>query len=112
MSRQAFSEFRKKIAVDNAENISASYKKITRRLNIEFYDDFSSESHSRQVGSYGRHTAIKGISDLDMIFELPDDLYDKYNKMDNNGQYKLLSRYLVPGSNGSGFDGTCPGHPA
>ena len=92
MSRESFSAFRNKIAIDNAESISASYRKITKRLNREFYDDSSEEYHSRQVGSYGRHTAIKGISDLDMIFELPDNLYDKYNKMANNGQYKLLSR--------------------
>lgn len=92
MSRESFNGFRSNIAIDNASDIARTYAKITKRLNREFYDILSDTYHTRQVGSYGRHTAIKGISDLDMIFELPDKLYDEYNSKSGNVQYKLLSR--------------------
>jgi hypothetical protein len=42
------------------------------------------------VGSYGRNTAIDGFSDLDMVFELPSDLYFKYDEYTGNGQSALL----------------------
>jgi len=42
------------------------------------------------VGSYGRNTAIEGFSDLDMIFQLPSWLYERYNSYSGNGQSALL----------------------
>ena len=43
-----------------------------------------------KVGSVGRHTAIRGISDLDMLYIMPGGLYDVYNTM-CNGQSRLLT---------------------
>lgn len=45
--------------------------------------------HSLYVGSYGRNTAIDGLSDLDMVFQLPYDLYTQYNSYTGNGQLVL-----------------------
>jgi hypothetical protein len=42
------------------------------------------------VGSFGRHTAIKGVSDLDMIYILPPDIRASYN--DENGPRRILER--------------------
>jgi hypothetical protein len=42
------------------------------------------------VGSYGRDTAINGISDLDMVFSLPLDVYQRFNAYESNGQSALL----------------------
>ena len=57
---------------------------------MDFWDTESEILHSLYVGSYGRNTAIQGFSDLDMIFELPPDLYFQYDAYSGNGQSALL----------------------
>jgi hypothetical protein len=61
-----FQQFLRNLAVDNAQTISDRYGEITCALNKKFRDTESKTANTLQVGSYGRHTAIKGISDLDM----------------------------------------------
>jgi hypothetical protein len=85
-----FSDFCGNIQVQDGGTISSRYKSITRRLNTDFWDTTSDISHSLYVGSYGRNTAIQGFSDLDMVFELPADLYFQYDKHNGNGQSALL----------------------
>ena len=85
-----FSDFCSSLRVQDAETISSRYKAITRRLNGDFWDSESNTAHSLYVGSYGRNTAIEGFSDLDMVFELPLDLYYQYDKYNGNGQSALL----------------------
>ncbi len=83
-----FKTFLSNIAVDNADTISLRYGEITAALNKEFRDTVSKTANSLQVGSYGRWTAIKGISDLDMVYIMPARSWDEYNCQ--RGQYKLL----------------------
>lgn len=90
MSSALFKVFRDNIAVSNAGDISTSYAAITTRLNKDFWNQESDVYHRLQVGSYGRGTAIHGISDLDMIFELPWSIYEKYNAYQSNGPSQLL----------------------
>ena len=85
-----FSGFCSNIKVQDGGTISSRYKAITRRLNTDFWNTTSDTSHSLYVGSYGRNTAIQGFSDLDMVFELPSDLYFQYDKYTSNGQSALL----------------------
>ncbi|HVB23586.1 MAG TPA: hypothetical protein VNG51_16730 [Ktedonobacteraceae bacterium] len=85
-----FSNFCSNIQIRDANTISYRYKRITRQLNADFWNTISDTSHSLYVGSYGRNTAIKGFSDLDMVFELPPQLYKKYNSYLGNGQSALL----------------------
>jgi hypothetical protein len=85
-----FGAFCANLQVKNGASISSRYKTITQRLNIDFWDTTSDVAHSLYVGSYGRNTAIDGFSDLDMVFELPADLYYQYDKHQNNGQSALL----------------------
>jgi hypothetical protein len=68
----------------------ARCKSITRRLNTDFWTTTSDTAHSLYVGSYGRDTAIQGFSDLDIVFELPSQLYFQYDKHAGNGQSALL----------------------
>lgn len=79
-----------KISTEIRSDISSRYKKITQRLNKDFWNNDSTTLHSRYVGSYGRGTAIKGFSDLDMLFQLPYEVYVKYNSYQYNGQSQLL----------------------
>lgn len=70
--------------------ISYRYKRITKQLNADFWNAASETSHSLYVGSYGRDTAAKGVSDLDVSFELPSAVYHQYNAYKVNGQSSLL----------------------
>jgi hypothetical protein len=85
-----FSGFCSNLTVKDGGTISSRYKSITRRLNTDFWTTDSDTAHSLYVGSYGRSTAIQGFSDLDMVFELPSALYQKYNSYSSNGQSALL----------------------
>ena len=63
---------------------------ITKALNKDFRSIDGSTANKLMVGSYGRHTAIRGVSDLDMIFILPDYLRSSYE--DENGPRRALNR--------------------
>lgn len=86
-----FSTFCANIQVQDGGTISIRYKNITRRLNSDYWTTTSDTAHSLYVGSYGRNTAIQGISDLDMIFQLPYSVYEQYNNYSGNGQSALLN---------------------
>lgn len=90
MRTPLFQQFRGNLVVQNASEISTSYASITKRLNKDFWGLDSDVSHRRQVGSYGRGTAINGVSDLDMIFELPWAMYERYKAYSSNGPSQLL----------------------
>ena len=85
-----FSTFCSNLTIQNGSSISTRYKAITRRLNTDFWNTTSETSHSLYVGSYGRNTATRGFSDLDMVFELPSALYSQYDAYSSNGQSALL----------------------
>lgn len=90
MSASLFKTFRDNLTVANAGDISKAYNSITTRLNKDFWNTDSDSTHCRQLGSYGRRTAIHGISDLDMAFELPWSLYVQYKAHEGNGPSALL----------------------
>ncbi|HIC0599782.1 TPA: SMODS domain-containing nucleotidyltransferase [Escherichia coli] len=85
-----FCGFCSNLTVKDGGTISTRYRNITKRLNTDFWDSSSDTSHSLYVGSYGRNTATQGLSDLDMIFQLPYSEYQKYNSYLGNGQSALL----------------------
>ena len=85
-----FSGFCSNLQVQNINTISARYQNITQRLNLDFWDSLSKTNHSLYVGSYGRNTAIKGFSDLDMLMRLPYETYNKYSNYSGNGPSALL----------------------
>lgn len=79
-----------KIKLDLISSIGTRYRRITRRLNKDFWDTESEDAHSLYVGSYGRDTAAKGVSDLDVAFRLPYEVWERYNAYQTNGQSALL----------------------
>lgn len=85
-----FNDFCSEIQISDRGTISRRYQAITQRLNVDFWGSMSREAHSLHVGSYGRNTAIAGLSDLDMVFELPSTIYHQYNDYVGNGQSALL----------------------
>jgi len=85
---EVFRQFLVNLAIDNDEEIARRYHEITGSLNKCFRDTDSKKANCLQVGSYGRRTAINGISDLDMLYILPQSMWDSYK---NGGQSKLLT---------------------
>ncbi len=87
-----FSIFRNKYNIDSEtiSSISYRYRRITRQLNYDFWGSSSETEHSLYVGSYGRDTAARGLSDLDIGFILPSSVYTQYNLYIGNGQSALL----------------------
>lgn len=85
---EMFSEFVDNLAISNAETISTRYSELTAALNKKFRETDSKTANTLQVGSFGRRTGIKGISDLDMLYIMPKAKWDDYDKV--GGQLKLL----------------------
>ncbi len=85
---EMFEQFVSNLAIDNAEQISLRYEEITGCLNKKFRNTESKTANSLQVGSYGRWTAIKGISDLDMLYIMPK---GKWNDYKDGKQSQLLT---------------------
>lgn len=82
----SFSTFLANIKIDNYTIIGRRYKEITKKLNKTFRDTDSDSANCLQVGSYGRYTGIKGISDLDMLYIMPQKKWEEYK----NDPAKLL----------------------
>jgi len=78
------------IPATTVSSISLRYRRLTRQLNKDFWNSESETAHSLYVGSYGRDTASRGVSDLDVAFTLPNALYHQYHAHLGNGQSALL----------------------
>jgi len=85
-----FSQLLDNIAISNADDISTKYCNITTRLNKDFWNSDSDSAHTLQIGSYGRKTAIDGVSDLDMAFAIPKVKFDEYKALGSDGPRTLL----------------------
>lgn len=85
-----FETFCRNLTVNNRNTISDRAGAITRRLNLDFRSIYSDSANSRYVGSYGRGTAIRGFSDLDLLYEMPWSEYTRFNGYLYNGQSSLL----------------------
>ena len=81
-----FKSFLDNLKIKNPGQISKRYRGITKVLNKHFRDSDSETSYSLQSGSYGRFTGVNGISDLDMLYIMPNTEWPKYR----NNPSKLL----------------------
>lgn len=84
---EMFTDFLKNLAINNDASITSKYEEITSALNKKFRETDSKTLNRLQVGSYGRWTGIKGISDLDMLYIMP---ASKWNDYKDGKQSKLL----------------------
>ena len=77
------------ITLDIRNTISRRYRTVTKAINREFWGIVNENAHSLYVGSYGRGTAID-TSDIDILVELPQSEYNRYDIYKGNGQSRLL----------------------
>lgn len=73
-----------------ATTVASRRDEITKALNKDFRDKDGCTDYKLMVGSFGRHTAIKGVSDLDMIFILPPGIRSSYDG--DTGPRRILER--------------------
>ncbi len=86
-----FRSFCEEIQLDNLTDMQTTAGEITKKLNKHYYGlEKDTTSHLYIVGSVGRNTAIKGSSDLDILFDLPESTYKKFDNYESNGQSQLL----------------------
>lgn len=78
------------LKVDNKTDIATRRDEIAKTLNKDFRALDGSTSNQLMVGSYGRGTAIRGISDLDMLYILPASLGAAYGN--ETGPARMLER--------------------
>lgn len=70
-----YKNFIEGLAPDKLDAMSTSTGEIAKKLNKNYYDlDGDTSEHMYTVGSVGRKTSIKGVSDLDLLFDLPSDI--------------------------------------
>lgn len=88
---KAFEDFVEELVVKNEDDILYRFGRITKKLNEKYWEIKDDKvSNGMIVGSLGRETAINGVSDLDMNFELPWSIHKKYDSYESNGQSALL----------------------
>lgn len=75
---------------DAAGAVATRRDEITKALNKDFRSKVGCTDYKLMVGSYGRHTAVKGVSDLDMIFILPSGIRSDYDG--ETGPRRMLER--------------------
>ena len=85
-----FNEFISNLQIDNFDDINTSLEGIAKKLNQKYYDN-STTNNYLMVGSMGRNTSIKGESDIDVIYELPDEVFERFDDYESNGQSQLLN---------------------
>lgn len=86
-----FESFCDNIQPDNIDTMEVTVGEIAKKLNKNYYDiDKDDSSNIYIVGSVGRDTSIKGVSDLDLIFDLPNKTFKKFDAYTTNGQSSLL----------------------
>ena len=88
-----FQIFCKNIRIGTEKRSSIGYRtgRIVGQLNADLRGLDSKTSYRFYVGSYGRSTAIPSVSDVDLLYVLPSDLYARFNAYSGNGQSALLA---------------------
>ena len=72
------------------DDINTSLEGIAKKLNQKYCDNSTTDNYLI-VGSMGRNTSIKGESDIDAIYELPYEVFEKFDDYESNGQSQLLN---------------------
>ena len=84
-----------RIGGDKWSSIGYRTGRIVGQLNGDLRSLDSKTSYRFYVGSYGRRTAIPSVSDVDLLYELPYALYQRFHDHAGNGQSPLLSVVAV-----------------
>ncbi len=87
-----FDQFLANIRLTDAQVLDAQNKHegVRTALKNYYYSSSYAGSTSILIGSYGKGTVCRPPTDVDILFKIPDSLYDKYNGFWYNEQSQLL----------------------
>ncbi len=78
-----------KVSSKKESIITLRYNSINKKLNTDFWD-INTSYGGIYIGCYGKETANDGITEIEMIFEMPFHLQEKYGRCKGNGQAIFL----------------------
>jgi tRNA nucleotidyltransferase (CCA-adding enzyme) len=87
-----FGKFLANLELTDAQKQDAETKhtRVRKSLHEAFYSTPYNGKTSLVVGSYGKHTAIRPTSDIDILFMIPGSEFPRYNGLQGNKQSRLL----------------------
>lgn len=85
-----FRTFLTNLNIDKQAFIVSEAKEITKEFNQKYWISRSDTKNVHFIGSYGRGTAIKGVKNINLLAVLPRDMYERYDRMRDNGQKAML----------------------
>ncbi|KLD64409.1 SMODS domain-containing nucleotidyltransferase [Dyella japonica] len=90
---QWFTDFCSALTIgrDKRDSVAARTGRIVGQLNHDLRNLDSKSANRFYVGSYGRNTSIPSVSDVDVVYELPVALYERFHRHAGNGQSALLA---------------------
>ena len=88
-SQEYFEELFDYLRFDSS-TVEGSLNGIAAKLSLEYYGSKDDNDRLYIVGSVGRRTAIRGCSDVDVVFDMPQEKFNQYNQYVGNGQSALL----------------------
>lgn len=79
----SFKQFRIQMEITDGQlaAIATIRKKIVSHLNTFFWTNNSDTQNAFDFGSYVRGTAVFGVSDIDIAFRLPSEIFEKFDSM-------------------------------
>ena len=69
---------------------TTKHKGVRKCLNSHYYGSSSETANSMLVGSWGKATRIRPPRDIDVLFELPSSVYERFQQRPGNKQSQLL----------------------
>lgn len=75
------------LQIDDART---KYDGVCKKLHEYYYSNVYDGTTKQLLGSYAKNTAIAPPSDIDVLFNMPDNLFQQYNSRSGNKQSQLL----------------------
>jgi hypothetical protein len=79
-----------KITVDQTETGDARHCGVRATLNRHYWNSASETDNSILIGSWGKRTRVRPPRDIDIMFFLPWDVYQRFEQRTGNKQSQLL----------------------
>ncbi len=89
---QYFQVFCSALSIPQDKRSAVAYRtgRLAKQLNADFRKLDSNSASRFYSGSYGRNTAIPSVSDIDLIYVLPYEVYERFNSYASGKQSALL----------------------
>ncbi len=90
--RARFSSFLNNITLTDDQKTAGVERrqKVVQALNENYWNSANKTDNSKYIGSWGKATRIRPPRDVDVLFELPKVVYDRFEQRTGNKQSQLL----------------------